>query len=528
MFWVQFLPAQTLVDTLRVNNVAAFFSATDGLFYNKFSERAGLLFPANLYDSTKTTIYKANYWIAGKKESDSATLHLIAPTYGQFGEDTWAGPVATNYNDEYDNRYKRVFKITKTEIDLHIANYNQPGYTLPAALADWPAQGNTANGEAFYLAPFVDVNADGVYTPLLGDYPAIQGDAAIYFIRNDSRETHTESGGEAFGFELHTLAYAYNNPDLPHLHNTIFVNLRLINRSDFVYNALLGMWADFDIGLYANDAAGCDTNLNMIYAYNFQSSDFYYPNSPPAQSCIFLNKLLYAHITSTSGISSGGLTSPLSYFNILNGMLANGLVITNGGNGTTGTEPTRFMFSGNPVTNEGWTSINSFTNPIGDISSIGSAMPFTIHPNESICFDFAFTAAIAPDDTPNAHLASVAILQQYAQQVKNWYDDNIGNCAVNSLYTAVLPATEQHAPINVVAYPNPTNDMLWIKVNCALQQEATILLYDVAGKLLHLQKNNLPSGNTYLNLPFGNLPSGIYQVAVQTNEHRIVQKVVKY
>ena len=45
--------------------------------------------------------------------------------------------------------------------------------------------GDTSLGQAPYLAPFVDVDYDGLYNPALGDYPDVMGDQAIFFIFND-------------------------------------------------------------------------------------------------------------------------------------------------------------------------------------------------------------------------------------------------------------------------------------------------------------------------------------------------------
>ena len=47
----------------------------------------------------------------------------------------------------------------------------------------------------------IDFNNDGIYNPLLGDHPDIQGnlstipDQAIYIIRNDIGNIHTEVSG---------------------------------------------------------------------------------------------------------------------------------------------------------------------------------------------------------------------------------------------------------------------------------------------------------------------------------------------
>lgn len=525
MIYVQILPAQTL-DSLNANNVVAFFDAEAGLFY-KPEAMSGFVFPASPYNLYKATIFRADYWIAGIDVADTTSVYVMASAYNQIGQDSWAGPVADNYTEDYDNRYKRVFKITKSAINYHIANYNSLGYIVPDEILDWPAHGNTANSEAYNLAPFVDANLDGIYTPQLGDYPAIKGDVAIYIIRNDARNIHTESDGLAFGFEMHTLAYAYNAPDMPFLSNTVFVNMRLINRSSHTYSATLGMWIDFDIGDFYNDASGCDTLSNMIYGFNFGESDNYYANNPPAQACIFLNKNLYAHFTNLPDVQNTSLEEPQNYVNLLNGLFLDGSVITYGGNGTMGTIPTRYVLSGNPVTNEGWTVFNTFTSFPGDIRSIGAAPPFTIASNEAICFDWAFSAAIATEGAPQPNIASLALLQEYTSLIQNWYNANIGNCTIDPIYTDIAPARQFDTSITLNAFPNPATNMLWVDINSSINQLATVSLVGVTGNRYYNQIQQLKIGNNKLNLPLLTIPNALYFLEVQTKDSRVVHKLIK-
>ena len=63
------------------------------------------------------------------------------------------------------------------------------------------------------LAPYVDVNFDGVYSPELGEYPNIDGDQAIFWVYNDKGNIHTESGGDAIGVEIQALAFGFQTND---------------------------------------------------------------------------------------------------------------------------------------------------------------------------------------------------------------------------------------------------------------------------------------------------------------------------
>jgi hypothetical protein len=74
------------------------------------------------------------------------------------------------------------------------------------------------------LAPYADYNNNQIYDPQNGDYPYIFGDQACYSITNDIYAAHTETGGNPFGAELHTMTYAINNPNDTQIHNSIFLH----------------------------------------------------------------------------------------------------------------------------------------------------------------------------------------------------------------------------------------------------------------------------------------------------------------
>ena len=45
------------------------------------------------------------------------------------------------------------------------------GYAIPSYFYDYPAHGNTALNQDFYLSPFLDYDGNGFYDPSSGDYP---------------------------------------------------------------------------------------------------------------------------------------------------------------------------------------------------------------------------------------------------------------------------------------------------------------------------------------------------------------------
>lgn len=238
--------------------------------------------------SGKSTVFQHTLWLGGLDTNDS--LHLAGFRFGQIGTDYWTGPLrttdaSTSLMDML--KYYRIWNLTRVEINDFIAHHGEPGYEVPDDILTWPAHGD--GDFAANLAPFVDVDGDGLYDPEAGDYPDIKGDQCLYFIFNDSYADHTESGGGKLGLEVHAMVYAYDNIKDEALYNTVFVNYEFFNRSSNDYHDVyLGLWSDFDIGYGWDDYIGCDVQRGSYYAYNGTPIDGYgepeaYGDNPPVQ-----------------------------------------------------------------------------------------------------------------------------------------------------------------------------------------------------------------------------------------------------
>jgi hypothetical protein len=144
------------------------------------------------------------------------------------------------------------------------------------------------------LAPFHDWNGNGIYEPMGGDYPAIRGDQALFFIFNDDRGPHLETAGTKLRIEIHGMAYAFDMPEDSALKNTVFLNYRFYNRSQNTYDStLFGIFSDIDLGYPMDDYIGCDVERNMSFGYNGTPVDgtgqpYAYGANPPTQSVTLL------------------------------------------------------------------------------------------------------------------------------------------------------------------------------------------------------------------------------------------------
>jgi hypothetical protein len=123
-------------------------------------------------------------------------------------------------------------------------------------------------------APFIDVNGDGVYNPLV-DVPGIaQADQTMWYVSNDLDATrvNTLSGSTPIGLEMQRTIWAYNLNGA--LANTIFASTKIINKSGVRLDSMyVSQWFDPDLGDANDDYSGCDTIRSLGYVYNGAASD---------------------------------------------------------------------------------------------------------------------------------------------------------------------------------------------------------------------------------------------------------------
>jgi hypothetical protein len=373
------------------------------------------------------SIFAHDLWVGGI--DDNGQLRLATQQFRQNGNDYWSGPVSdsTYHNDVDMAGWDRVWKIDKTEIDDHIVNYSSGSYTMPDAIEHWPAHGDVSKGQAPNLAPFVDVDNDGQYIPLNGDYPEIKGDQAVYFIRNDVGNVHTESGGEQIGLEIHMMFYAYRCDDIPELNHTVFVKTTLFNRGSYnLNNTYIGTWVDMDLGYYLDDYVACNVPLNLGYTYNGDNDDegsSGYGVNPPAQGLVYLNNSMdkFIYIRNDNTII-GNPNVPQHYYNYLQGVWIDDSVMTYGGNGHGGSlaDTCSYMFPGDtdPNFTTPWTEVTAGNVP-ADRRFLQSHGPFDFDTNTSYTLEYAFVFAW---DSTNTNGGSIPLLFNYTQNIQDFYD----------------------------------------------------------------------------------------------------------
>jgi len=490
----------TAADYLNGNDISALIKNDGSHFYNSTGMVAAFEVPKN---SGKTSIYASALWMGGwSLPEHQGTLHLAAMRFGQNGFDFRAGPVSSGGTEAYEY-YDHLWKVTKEEIDYHRVHYADAGYTMPWAIANWPAHGRSEYGESAHLAPYKNVAGTASYEPTLGDYPLIHGDQAIFFIMNDVG-THTETGGNPLKVEILGMAYAYNSPET--LQHCIFLSYELRNKSEQDYHDFyLGFWNDFDIGYAQDDYIGCDTLLNLSYGYNGYEIDGTgqveaYGANPPAQGAMFLNhkmnSFLYYNNSAEPINGEPRKGHPEDMYNYLTATWLNGSHVTYGGYGTNPESTyTNYMYSGDPVAGTGWTELNNFP---GDRRGVMSTSSFTFSAGKTITLDIALPWA--RDNFGTNNISSVALLKQSAEDIQKFYNDEIVGIQENTPYNN-----------NLLIYPNPSNGQFIITGETVIE---SIEVYDMLGKKVFTDTPKMQTTQINTRLPQGLY---LYRVVLQDN-----------
>jgi len=485
---------------LDQNSVGALLR-TNGVFFNDQDNGvAGYNVPK---DSTTSAIYSSAFWFGGTDVNGG--LHLAATKYG-LNNDVFCGPVSTDYSHpDYINLYEDKFwKITKTEINNHKLNFEQPNYVVPTVISEWPANGQSSIGVANDMAPYVDENSNGIYDPENGDYPNIRGDMAVYMIMNDDAGLHTETGGEKLGMEFHYMFYQFNSND--YLDSTTFINLKVINRSVNTYSDFkVTYFVDPDIGGSSDDYVGCSPSENLMFGYNGGFSDSHYGASSPAVGVKFLNHDLdiFSYIT-----SNPTTTFAVDYWNYMNAMWgSSGLPFTYGGTGINGTVPTNHIFPGSLSDLSEWSEISESLPP-GDRRMFGVTEGVTIVPNQSICYDYA----VLYNRSGGNNIENAVGLNGLSTQVQAFYDGEVNFSCDN-----VVLNTMESSITNFEMYPNPSNG----EINLSSNSMFDVTIYSINGKVVY-SKSNVNS-KVVLNL---DVTTGIYFVKVRHDNSTFTKKLI--
>jgi hypothetical protein len=359
------------------------------------------------------SMFASAVWIGGVDAGGQ--LKVAAQTYRQSGVDFWAGPLdgdASITRDEC-SAWDDQFVINRGPW-IEFINDAQDGSVdkqIPKEILEWPAKGNPNitlddkyNNRPYSLAPFEDVDNNGIYEPSKGDYPILadkwegaRPDQMIWWVYNDKGDIHTETNAQPIGIEVQATAFAFKTNDA--LNDMTFYHYKLINRgSTTLDSAFIAQWVDPDLGAYDDDYVGCDTTANLGICYNGDAVDgpttpnygsevpmvgvdFFEGPEDPSDTVngkprrLGMSSFLYYN---NDFSITGNPTSASHYYGYMTGSWKDGTPFTCGGNGYGGNQRCKFMFPGDP-NKGGWSECSEGNQP-SDRRFLQSSGPFVLQP----------------------------------------------------------------------------------------------------------------------------------------------------
>lgn len=360
-------------------------------------------------------------WFGGVDQGGQLKTAGVTYRQGGAGTEFWPGPLDTvtaNTSASECALWDQQYSVLQSDI-LAMKNGEQP----TSSILSWPGNGDINKGHTQFLAPFVDVDGDGVYEPSSGDYPTLdpstpeaQPDQMIWWVYNDKGNVHRKFiGGEPIGLEVHALAFAFRTSN--EINNMTFYKYKVFNRSSTpLYQTYFSVFTDSDLGNPNDDYAGCDMAMvdndgagprpakprSFGYTYNADATDedgvaLGYGDTPPVFGIDYfkgpkdengvelpMSTFMFFTNQGEAGVD-GDPTNAIELYRYLSGFWANGQPLVYGGNGrTSGGERCYYAFPGttDPGPNNNrpeWTEVTAGMEA-GDRRLVQSSGPFTLNP----------------------------------------------------------------------------------------------------------------------------------------------------
>jgi hypothetical protein len=403
--------------------------------------------------------------------------------------DFWPGPIDTLTSQTGDiDDWDQVWSIAKEQVEYHKDNWMKNGYTAAQNILNWPANGS--NGYAKYLAPFVDYNSDGIYTPELGDYPAIRGEESAYCIFNDIAEEHAASLGVELVIEVQLLVYKLTGSE------TIYLEYYLINRGVLEYDKIwVGFFLDGQCGNPNDNFAGTfQTFPQNVFIYNGdQRDEGHFEENLPFVSATFLNENLTRSIAFDNTKNINGVpASPTEYIEIGQGNWKNGQQLQQGGEGLITTKKANYIFSQSQGSSNLWIE-EAPKNTLGKRTIVGITEHDNFTSKDYIKLDIALNFGFYTAEENRIETIATICSQSYNNYRKVSY----------------LPKTVPSSIFSV--YPNPiTSTEFTLNSKYSFDIEIT----DLQG-VIAFSKRNLKKGKNVCNIY---LASGVYVVKLTTEK----------
>ncbi|MES2702981.1 MAG: T9SS type A sorting domain-containing protein [Bacteroidota bacterium] len=506
-------------DSLNINKINAAVLVHGDMWWN--ADHANYATTSFFPNGTRKSIggYGNALWMSGF--DGAGQLHVAAQTYRQDGNDYWPGPLDAGGSLSYatSRDWAKVWKVNRSEIQHFLATMGHtPANTAPSILT-WPGKGNThARGNdgvpltvSTDMAPFTDVNGNGIYEPLSGDFPDVKGDQALWWVFSDNGPTHDQSDGMPLKAEVHAMSYAYSRGTL--IDNVIYYDYHIINKSTNNYpNFRAAMYNNIDLGNFNDDYIGFDSSFRLSIVYNGVADDGSlsgWPAGSYGTSVPIVGVTIVAAPGDAGGtyIPAGNFvyhtgspsvigvpTADYEYNNYIHGKKRDGSFYTDDyGN------PVNYVYIGNPSIPGGWSECWANNAP-EDKGTILSSRDFALPAGGSQRIVYALVVTDTGQGqacgSPTLSFNGIKTVADTAWKVyKN--PPPLKPVMVNEALS-----------LKAYLYPNPANNILHIELNKSSGEEH-ISVHNPLGQLMEVPVTRT---NTELVLDISRLAVGVYYV----------------
>lgn len=371
---------------------------------------------------------------------------------------------------------------------------------------------------------------------------------------NDRGNEHAGTGSLPVGLEIRGSAHAFDHPFFPG-HSTFF-EYTMIYKNELPFeDAYFSFFAETELGDFSDDYVGSDSLLHMGYTYNSSDVDGRYGAGPPALGVTFLDTPLaepdgldndrdglvdepegeMIGVTSVMGgyvrISDKG--SALAIYNFMQGKRHAGEPVYEGSIGWAESnkpwpeglpmKPTRFVFSGDPVTRSFWSEMNmdglGTPSNNGDRQFVTTTGPFTLAPGDTAQFKIGLIWARGDN-----HLDSVARLRDHVKTVQS---NAAFYFSAPSLERSPLPPEPNYVLGFKQNYPNPFFQTTTLSYNLPKPMQVRLAVYDILGREVSLLVQASQDAGAYsVDFNAGALPGGVYFARIELDYLRFTKRMV--
>ncbi|HEY3249680.1 MAG TPA: T9SS type A sorting domain-containing protein [Ignavibacteria bacterium] len=512
---------------LNANNISTWFRNNGSFNYDPFNgNNPGFEWPKG---TGKYARFATGLWLGARVGNDT----LVAITEYAFE----CLPGYTDNNGIPQGQNDPLYKIYKLNIGVNDDDR-----------LNWP---NALLGNSNQGAPVYFDNLTNSWKPL--DF----GHQTLFYRYTDSYpESHTVANGSTAPLKADIMKIDFSVDFQGGLADVAISQFTIINKSSNTWNdTYFTFWTDDDLGSATDDKVGCDSALNLGYTYNGNNNDPNYGTAPPAVAFLMLRGSLKftGNNNDTIYVCRNKIRVPIVGYKDLKMSVYNWFAGSpdpcNGNpatfresyrfmtgfcrNGQPRVHPlgyiTKYMYSGDPVTNQGWVQPNQ-----DDQRFLVSTGPINMAPGDTQVVVVAQLIARG-----NSNLNSITKLRELSAVVKNYYNTCYTNPAIG-----IEPISNQ-VPSDFKLYqnyPNPFNPVTKIRfkispVGAQYIVPVQIIIYDALGREVTTLVNEKLSPGTYeaewpacrscgAGRDASNYPSGVYFYKLIAGNYSETKKMV--